>query len=84
MVLLLFTADGIKLRASKNETNGTVKPADTHPVSKTHINGTNVCNIFDKEARFDRISTNYCMSVFLQQMAVLTNFIFPFYTCPGG
>ncbi|XP_008320491.1 transmembrane protein 87A isoform X1 [Cynoglossus semilaevis] len=24
-------SDGIKLRASKNETNGTVKPADTHP-----------------------------------------------------
>uniref|UniRef100_A0A3P8RDG2 Transmembrane protein 87B n=1 Tax=Astatotilapia calliptera TaxID=8154 RepID=A0A3P8RDG2_ASTCA len=28
-------ADGIKLRATKNETNGTVKPAETNPVSNT-------------------------------------------------
>lgn len=30
-----FTADGVKLRASKSETNGTAKPAETNPVSNT-------------------------------------------------
>lgn len=33
--LFLLAADGIKLRATKNETNGTVKPAETNPVSNT-------------------------------------------------
>lgn len=28
-----FAAEGIKLRAAKGETNGTVKPAETNPVS---------------------------------------------------
>lgn len=31
--LFKSTADGIKLRSSKSETNGTVKPAETNPVS---------------------------------------------------
>lgn len=35
LLLFLFTADGMKLRVSKNETNGTVKPAETNPVSNT-------------------------------------------------
>lgn len=36
-MFFLLSADGMKLRVSKNETNGSVKPSETNPVSNPTI-----------------------------------------------
>lgn len=73
----LFAADGIKLRASKSETNGTVKPPETNPVSNTtaQVQFNVIYLIFDSYTGEYLFRFRKCSCHIFQQMAVFTLFV---------